>query len=69
MTHAKAMAVGVMVMTGIITRGVLQKGGGINIEAWWLGHLDAIAELLSPSDTTRLTYTLCRQLQDLQRVP
>ena len=49
MTDTKAMAVAALLLAGAVVRIELGKAGKSDPDAWWLGHLDLIAELLRPS--------------------
>lgn len=53
MTETKAMAVAALLLAGAVVRIELRKAGKADPDAWWLGHLDSIAELLLPSEETR----------------
>lgn len=65
MTKSKALAVQCLLLTGAVVRIELCKAKKDDPDAWWLGHLDTIAELLRPSDLCRRAF---RRLDPLERV-
>lgn len=65
MTLQKALAVASLLLAGAVVRIEIGKVVGNDADAFWLGHLDAIAEVLRPSALCRRGV---RRLDPLERL-
>jgi hypothetical protein len=56
-TQSKALAVAAVLITGAVTRIEIGKSQGKAVaDGFWLGHLDAIAELLAPGEAVEAAF-------------